>query len=84
MVQHIPSLTLMGIQREKTLRPHSLSPLGLAIGCNDLTAVHEILVKTGYKADEETDNKREVLLTPSHSIALLISNYVNLQHSRNI
>jgi BR-signaling kinase len=62
LVQQIPSHTLMGIQRgDQASPPLPLSPLGEAISRNDLTAVHEILVKTGYKDDEGADN--EVLFT---------------------
>lgn len=61
-MQQIPSRTLMGIQKEEASPPLQLSPLGEAISRNDLTAVHEILVKTGYKDDEGTEN--EVLLFP--------------------
>jgi BR-signaling kinase len=47
----------MGISRGETSPPLTLSPLGEACSRNDLTAVHEILVKTGYKDDEGTDNE---------------------------
>ncbi|KAG0564746.1 hypothetical protein M758_8G131300 [Ceratodon purpureus] len=54
----IPSYTLMGIPRGTNIPPPlQLSPLGEACSRNDLTAVHEILVKTGYKDDEGTDNE---------------------------
>ncbi|XP_002975669.2 serine/threonine-protein kinase BSK5 [Selaginella moellendorffii] len=53
----VPSYVLMGIPRGETLPPLALSPLGEACSRNDLTAVHEILVKTGYKDDEGTDNE---------------------------
>ncbi|KAJ7294488.1 hypothetical protein O6H91_03G061800 [Diphasiastrum complanatum] len=52
-----PSYVLMGISRGETSPPLTLSPLGDACSRNDLTAVHEILVKTGYKDDERTDNE---------------------------
>lgn len=39
------------------MQPLQLSPLGEACSRNDLTAVHEILGKTGYKDDEGTDNE---------------------------
>lgn len=56
--EQIPSHTLMGIPRgDQASPPLPLSPLGEAISRNDLTAVHEILVKTGYKDDEGTDNE---------------------------
>jgi BR-signaling kinase len=37
--------------------PLEMSPLGEACSRNDITAMHEILVKTGYKHDEGTDNE---------------------------
>lgn len=57
----------MGIQKGDTPPPLPLSPLGEAISRNDLTAVHEILVKTGYKDDEGTDN--EVHFIPFSRVA---------------
>ena len=63
-MQLIPSYTFMGIPRGTNMPPPlQLSPLGEAVSRNDLTAVHEILVKTGYKDDEGTDN--EVSFDPS-------------------
>ena len=63
LLQQVPSYMLMGIQKEDAVElPLPLSPLAEAISRNDLTAVHEILVKTGYKDDEGTDN--EVLFIP--------------------
>lgn len=49
----------MGIQRgdRRASPPLPLSPLGEAIARNDHTAVHEILVKTGYKDDEGAENE---------------------------
>lgn len=43
-----------------------LSPLGKACARMDLTAVHEILLKTGYKDDEGAENEVSEwsLLTP--------------------
>ncbi|XP_024361722.1 serine/threonine-protein kinase BSK1 isoform X1 [Physcomitrium patens] len=57
--EQIPSYTLMGIQRgdRRASPPLPLSPLGEAIARNDHTAVHEILVKTGYKDDEGAENE---------------------------
>lgn len=56
-MQQIPSYTLMGIHRGEAPPPLPLSPLGEAISRNDHTAVHEILVKTGYKDDEGQENE---------------------------
>ncbi|KAG0556262.1 hypothetical protein M758_11G038400 [Ceratodon purpureus] len=54
----IPSYTLMGIPRGTSVPPPlEMSSLGEACSRNDLTAMHEILVKTGYKDDEGTDNE---------------------------
>lgn len=55
--EQIPSYTLMGIHRGEAPPPLPLSPLGEAISRNDHTAVHEILVKTGYKDDEGQENE---------------------------
>ncbi len=48
---------MMGISRGDSAPALTFSPLGEACSRNDLTAVHEILVKTGYKDDEGTDNE---------------------------
>jgi BR-signaling kinase len=57
-MQLIPSYTLMGIPRGTNMPPPlEMSPLGEACSRNDITAMHEILVKTGYKHDEGTDNE---------------------------
>jgi BR-signaling kinase len=48
---------MMGISRGDSTQPLQLSPLGEACSRNDLTAVHEILKKTGYKGDEGTENE---------------------------
>jgi len=48
----------MGIPRGTNMPPPlPLSPLGEACSRNDLTAAHDILVKTGYKDDEGTENE---------------------------
>ncbi|KAJ4955674.1 hypothetical protein NE237_012457 [Protea cynaroides] len=48
----VPSNVLMGIPDSSALSP--LSPLGEACSRMDLTAIHEILEKIGYKDDEGT------------------------------
>eukprot|EP00246_Nothoceros_aenigmaticus_P002309 TRINITY_DN13153_c0_g1_i1.p1 TRINITY_DN13153_c0_g1~~TRINITY_DN13153_c0_g1_i1.p1 ORF type:complete len:494 (-),score=85.62 TRINITY_DN13153_c0_g1_i1:297-1778(-) len=56
----VSSSSMMGISsREGTAASSSLqlSALGEACARNDLTAIHEILVKTNYKDDENTDNE---------------------------
>jgi BR-signaling kinase len=55
--EQVPSYTMMGISRGDSVPTLTFSPLGEACSRNDLTAVHEILVKTGYKDDEGTDNE---------------------------
>lgn len=55
----VPSYILMGIQQE-TVSPAEtlpLTPLGEACSRMDLTAIHEILEKVGYKDDEGVANE---------------------------
>ncbi|CAK9170964.1 unnamed protein product, partial [Ilex paraguariensis] len=51
----VPSHTLMGIPLSASFLPRS--PLGEACSRMDLTAIHEILEKTGYKDDEGVANE---------------------------
>ncbi|XP_017696624.2 probable serine/threonine-protein kinase BSK3 [Phoenix dactylifera] len=55
----VPSYVLMDMPRGGTssLEALSLSPLGEACSRMDLTAIHEILEKIGYKDDEGTANE---------------------------
>eukprot|EP00252_Welwitschia_mirabilis_P025363 TRINITY_DN7887_c0_g1_i1.p1 TRINITY_DN7887_c0_g1~~TRINITY_DN7887_c0_g1_i1.p1 ORF type:complete len:520 (-),score=84.23 TRINITY_DN7887_c0_g1_i1:396-1955(-) len=55
----VPSHVLMGIKREDESfeQPFNLSPLGEACARLDLTAIHEIFEKVGYKDDEGTSNE---------------------------
>ena len=55
----VPSYVLMGITREDVSLEQTLilSPLGEACASMDLTAIHEILEKFGYKDDEGTTNE---------------------------
>lgn len=55
----VPSHVLMGISKEDISldQPLVLSPLGEACSRMDLTAIHEILEKVGYKDDEGTTNE---------------------------
>lgn len=53
----VASYVLMGITREDADQTLVLSPLGDACSRMDLTAVHEILEKVGYKDDEGTTNE---------------------------
>ncbi|CAM6033584.1 unnamed protein product [Sphagnum compactum] len=48
----VPSYTMIGTPRGDPVPAPTFSPLGKAFSQNDLTAVHEILVKRGYKDDE--------------------------------
>lgn len=50
----------MGLTKSAPVLPTMLSPLGQACARMDLTAVHDILLKVGYKDDEGAEN--EVLL----------------------
>lgn len=48
----------MGLPKNTVILPTLLSPLGKACSLMDLEAVHEILLKTGYRDDEErADNE---------------------------
>ncbi|KAM7472194.1 hypothetical protein LguiA_010377 [Lonicera macranthoides] len=51
----VPSHILMGITSSAAFTPQS--PLGVACSRMDLTAIHEILEKTGYKDDEGVTNE---------------------------
>eukprot|EP00262_Sarcandra_glabra_P005822 TRINITY_DN1768_c0_g1_i1.p1 TRINITY_DN1768_c0_g1~~TRINITY_DN1768_c0_g1_i1.p1 ORF type:complete len:496 (+),score=92.92 TRINITY_DN1768_c0_g1_i1:495-1982(+) len=55
----VPSYVLMGVPQgaASSLQPLNLSPLGDACFRKDLTAIHEILEKIGYKDDEGTTNE---------------------------
>jgi BR-signaling kinase len=53
----VPSDVLMGITKVTASLPVMLSPLGKACARMDLTAVHDVLVKTGYKDDEGAENE---------------------------
>lgn len=54
----------MGLSKTTVVVPTLLSPLGKACARMDLTAVHDILLKTGYKDEEGAEN--EVLCKFSH------------------
>ncbi|XP_010941215.1 serine/threonine-protein kinase BSK2 [Elaeis guineensis] len=58
--KEVQSYVLMGLSRlTKTtaVLPTMLSPLGKACARMDLTAVHDILLKTGYKDEEGAENE---------------------------
>lgn len=56
-MMQIPSHALMGITKTEQVLPVMLSPLGKACARMDLTAVHDILLKTGYKDEEGAENE---------------------------
>lgn len=47
----------MGLPKNTVVLPTMLSPLGKACARMDLTAVHDILLKTGYKDEEGAENE---------------------------
>jgi len=47
----------MGLSKNTVVMPTMLSPLGKACTRMDLTAVHDILLKTGYKDEEGAENE---------------------------
>ncbi|KAH0728302.1 hypothetical protein KY290_004004 [Solanum tuberosum] len=51
------SHVLMGLTKTPVVLPTMLSPLGKACARMDLTAVHDILLKTGYKDEEGAENE---------------------------
>jgi BR-signaling kinase len=55
--QEVASNVLMGISKTPAVLPSTLSPLGKACARMDLTAVHEILLKTGYRDEEGAENE---------------------------
>ncbi|XP_042495738.1 serine/threonine-protein kinase BSK2 isoform X1 [Macadamia integrifolia] len=55
--EEVASHVLMGLQKTTVVLPTMLSPLGKACARMDLTAVHEILLKTGYKDEEGAENE---------------------------
>ncbi|KAK4744825.1 hypothetical protein SAY87_011137 [Trapa incisa] len=55
--QEVASHVLMGITKTPVVIPTMLSPLGKACARMDLTAVHDILLKTGYKDEEGAENE---------------------------
>lgn len=53
----VASHVLMGLTKNTAVLPTMLSPLGKACARMDLTAVHDILLKTGYKDEEGAENE---------------------------
>lgn len=52
----------MGLTKTPVVLPTMLSPLGKACARMDLTAVHDILLKTGYKDEEGAENEVSSLI----------------------
>lgn len=59
MIEQVPSYVLMGIPHgtASPAEPLLLTPMGEACLRMDLTAIHEILEKAGYKDDEGIANE---------------------------
>lgn len=55
--KEVASHVLMGLSKAPVALPTTLSPLGKACARMDLTAVHDILLKTGYKDEEGAENE---------------------------
>ncbi|KAK1285601.1 putative serine/threonine-protein kinase [Acorus calamus] len=55
--KEVASHVLMGLPKTTVVLPTMLSPLGKACARMDLTAVHDILLKTGYKDEEGAENE---------------------------
>ncbi|XP_074317801.1 serine/threonine-protein kinase BSK2 [Silene latifolia] len=55
--KEVASHVLMGLQKNVAVVPKLLSPLGKACARMDLTAVHDILLKTGYRDEEGAENE---------------------------
>ncbi|XP_061368599.1 serine/threonine-protein kinase BSK2 [Gastrolobium bilobum] len=55
--KEVTSHVLMGLTKNTAVLPTMLSPLGKACARMDFTAVHDILLKTGYKDEEGADNE---------------------------
>ncbi|RZC11376.1 Serine/threonine-protein kinase BSK2 isoform B [Glycine soja] len=55
--KEVTSHVLMGLTKNTAVLPTMLSPLGKACARMDLTAVHDILLKTGYKDEEGAENE---------------------------
>jgi hypothetical protein len=53
----VASHVFMGITKATSVLPAIYSPLGKACAGMDLSAVHDILLKTGYKDDEGAENE---------------------------
>ncbi|XP_010449528.1 PREDICTED: probable serine/threonine-protein kinase At4g35230 [Camelina sativa] len=55
--KEVASHVLMGLPKNRVILPTLLSPLGKACSRMDLAAVHEFLLKAGYRDDEGAENE---------------------------
>ncbi|GAB2303306.1 Serine/threonine-protein kinase bsk2, partial [Dionaea muscipula] len=55
--KEVASHILLGLAKDTAVLPTMLSPLGKACARMDLTAFHDILLKTGYKDEEGAENE---------------------------
>ncbi|XP_047983951.1 serine/threonine-protein kinase BSK2-like [Salvia hispanica] len=55
--QEVASHLLMNLTKSPVVSPTMVSPLGKACSRMDLTAVHDILLKTGYRDEDGADNE---------------------------
>ncbi|KAA8522081.1 hypothetical protein F0562_012605 [Nyssa sinensis] len=55
--KEVASHVLMGLPKDTVETPTTLSPFGKACARMDLTAVHDILLKAGYKDEEGAENE---------------------------
>lgn len=62
----------MGLPKNTAVLPTLLSPLGKACARIDLTAVHDILLKTGYKDDEGAENEVAIFLNTLNAMDALL------------
>ncbi|KAI7738111.1 hypothetical protein M8C21_014520, partial [Ambrosia artemisiifolia] len=67
--KEVASHVLMGLTKTPVAVPTLLSPLGKACARMDLTAVHDILLKTGYRDEEGAENELVSMMSvPSGTI----------------
>ncbi|TYH52012.1 hypothetical protein ES332_D10G321500v1 [Gossypium tomentosum] len=67
--QEVASHILMGLSKTPVVLPTMISPLGKACARMDLTAVHDILLKTGYKEEEGAENELVAMMSvPSGTV----------------
>ncbi|KAG1359376.1 Serine/threonine-protein kinase BSK2 [Cocos nucifera] len=71
--KEVASYVLMGLTKTTVVLPTMLSPLGKACARMDLTAVHDILLKTGYKDEEGAENEMWEVLCGIKKLILEIS-----------